>query len=348
MKLLIAADIFPPESGGPATYCVTLANELVKCGDEVRIVSLNPESDCSRVSCNLYPVTYKNKLLKYLQYFWLLLKHAKGVDVIYAMGPVNAGLPALIVSWLRRKKFVVKVVGDYAWEQGQILGLIKDEIEEFQSNEYKGKIGMLKKMAIGWGASENKIKKIHNAVQLPFDICSVEKPLGERWIVSVGRLVPWKGVEGIMRAVKELSLPDIRLKVVGDGPELGHLERLRDDLGLGEIVEFLGNIPHDSALNYMAAADLVALNSGYEGLSHTLLEARFLGRPAIASRVCGNPEVLPTDCLFPWNVVSELRNAIAVMLARPVEPILPEFAIIFSFEQMINDTKKELQDICAN
>ena len=45
MKILIAADIFPPQSGGPATYVVALANELAKKGDIVKIVSLNPESD---------------------------------------------------------------------------------------------------------------------------------------------------------------------------------------------------------------------------------------------------------------------------------------------------------------
>src|SRR3989344_7995859 len=103
MKLLIAADIFPPESGGPATYCVTLANELVKLGDEVKIVSLNPNSDRSLVPCSLFLVHFKNKLFRYLEYTWLLFWHAKWADVIYAMGPVNAGFPAYIASKMRAK-----------------------------------------------------------------------------------------------------------------------------------------------------------------------------------------------------------------------------------------------------
>lgn len=368
MNILIAADIFPPQAGGPATYAVTLANELVKQEIGVLIVSLNPHSDRSAVACPLFPVSFANKYLRYLQYFWLLFRHGFEVDLFYAMGPVNAGWPASVVARLLRKKLVVKVVGDYAWEQGQVLGLIKNSVDDFQKKTYGGKVGWLHRverrvvraadlvitpseylrdMVRGWGAEENKIKRIYNTVQLPSDISSVKKPAGERWVVSIGRLVPWKGVEVIMRAVKELSLPDLKFKVIGDGPERRHLEQARNELGLGGIVEFLGNLPHDSALTYMAAADLVVLNSGYEGLSHTLLEARFLGRTAIASRVGGNPEVIPEDHLFSWNVVAELQDAIVAALSRPAEPVTPEFAAQFRFETMIAETKQALEKVCA-
>ena len=72
MKILIAADIFPPQPGGPATYVVTIANELTKMGDDIKIVSLNPNSDIKAVICKISVVAYKNKLLKYLDYFRLL------------------------------------------------------------------------------------------------------------------------------------------------------------------------------------------------------------------------------------------------------------------------------------
>lgn len=189
MKLLIVADIFPPDSGGPATYCVTLANDLVKQGVDVSIVSLNPQSDKSAVSCYVYRVSSKNKLLRYLEYLWLLFKHAKPADVVYAMSPVNAGLPAWLAARLCRKKFVVKVVGDYAWEQGQVRGLITDSIDDFQKqySKYPLRIQLLKwveslvvkhadliitpslylkSMVIGWGASESKIEVIDSAVEL--------------------------------------------------------------------------------------------------------------------------------------------------------------------------------------
>ncbi len=248
MKLLIAADIFPPQSGGPATYCVTLANELVKRGDVVEIVSLNLNSDRSFVSCILYLVSFKNKLLKYLQYTYLLWKYGKKADVIYAMGPVNAGLPALIVAKLRRKKFVVKVVGDYAWEQWQNkISDLRSKISDFVPPEkfFKQKVGLkigilkwverlvaqkadkvivpseyLKKIVIGWGVKSEKVEVIYNAID--FKAVDQIKHDGEKWLVSASRLVPWKGMGTLIEIMPELlkEFPDLRLKIIGGGSQM--------------------------------------------------------------------------------------------------------------------------------
>lgn len=183
MKLLLAADIFPPESGGPATYVVNLANSFLK--EEVCIVSLNPSSDESLVNCPLYRVTSPSKLRRYVEYFWLLWKQSKNVEVVYAMGPVNAGLPAFLVSFFRRKKFFVKVVGDYAWEQGTQRFGVKENIDDFQTKRYGFRVEMLraverfvtrhahgvivpsfylKKIVSGWGVQEKKIHTVYNSV----------------------------------------------------------------------------------------------------------------------------------------------------------------------------------------
>ena len=87
MKLLIAADIFPPVSGGPATYAVTLANALKKEGADVHIVTLTPEADGSVVSAPVENVEPRRKFWKYVQYARLLYKNAKTSDCMYAMGP---------------------------------------------------------------------------------------------------------------------------------------------------------------------------------------------------------------------------------------------------------------------
>ena len=145
MRLLIAADIFPPESGGPATYAVTLANELWKQGVAVKIVSLNPNSDQSKVQCAVYKVKSHHKFLRYFEYLFLLLKQVTTSDVVYAMGPVNAGLPALVSARLIGKKFVVKVVGDYAWEQGVARWGVADTVDDFQNkNNYSFLVRTLK------------------------------------------------------------------------------------------------------------------------------------------------------------------------------------------------------------
>lgn len=371
-RLLLAADIFPPQSGGPATYVVMLANELVRRGIGVRIASLNPESDRSAVSCELLAVRSRPKLLRYIEYLCLLFKEAGRVDVVYAMGPVNAGFPALAVARLRRKKFAVKVVGDYAWEQferqrveGGRQRYTDCSIEEFQNLKPGGKIGLLKraesfvvrragavitpceylkKMTIGWGALENRVSVIYNAVEMK-TVTPAPKSEDERWIVSAGRLVPWKGMDTLISILPEIQkeFSDVKLKIIGDGSEKEKLKDQSSRLKAGS-VESLGNLSHEQTASYIAAADVFVLNSGYEGLSHVLLEALSLGVPVLASRVGGNSEVLPGDCLFEYNNEEEIKRKIIETFQSTRRLALDREK--FSLPVMIERTKNKLRDLC--
>lgn len=367
MKLLLAADIFPPESGGPATYVVTLANELTKQGVDVRIVSLNPESDISKVNCPVFVVKSSFKPLRYWQYYKLLLKQGRDVDVIYAMGPVNAGWPALRAAKKLGKKFVVKVVGDYAWEQLQnhkskIINHKSSwcSIEEFQKIKSGGKIGLLKKieslvvrkadavitpcvylkrLVVGWGASADRVYVIYNAVEVA-KVVPVAKPAGERWIVSAARLVPWKGMSALVDVMKDLPA-HVKLKIIGDGPEHESLKSKVKSQKLDDRVELLGNRSHQETLSYIVAADLFILNSGYEGLSHVLLEAIGLGTSVLASRVGGNPEVIADEAaLFAYNSKEELQKKIIARVGQRMAP--PALRREFMLSTMIEQTKQLL------
>lgn len=379
MKILIAADIFPPESGGPATYSVTLANELVKQGVEVKIVSLNPDGD-TRITQNTYHVTQRNKALRYVNYLWLLFKHAKDVDVVYAMGPVNAGLPALLVARIRRKKFVVKVVGDYAWEQGIQRFGVTELMDEFQQKQYGGAIRLLrsiesfvtgaadqvitpcaylKRIVEGWGVPASKIEVIYNAVSVQTAV-PIEKSQGERWIVSNARLTKWKGMDTLITMMKTITaeFSDVRLKIIGGGPEYEHLKRQVDQEQIGHVVELTGNLPRKDALRYVAAADLFILNSGYEGLSHALIEALHAGRPVAASNAGGDSEVVipgKTGMLFSYNNLEEITTLVRAFLRTGnaqnqglQTPWRQEFFAQFAIPTMVEKTKLKLEDVCAN
>lgn len=371
MKLLLAADIFPPEVGGPATYVVALANSFLK--DEVCIVSLNPSSDESLVNCPLYRVTSPSKLRRYVEYFWLLWKQSKNAEVVYAMGPVNAGLPALVVSLLRRKKFFVKVVGDYAWEQGTQRYGVKESIDAFQNKKYGFGVEILRvvqrlvtrhahgvivpshylqKIVMGWGLPENKIHTVYNSVDFVNAPLATKSPQEQR-IVSVGRLVPWKGFAALIDVFDELKneFPSLQLKIIGDGPEHEFLNEKIKEKNLEEKVEMLGNLSHEKTLSFIQSADMFVLNSGYEGMSHVILEAMFLDRPVLASNVGGNPEVVkeyPHGDLFEYNNKEELKQKIKHMLVthRPnsaeYSQTKKEFLEQFRFEHMIQKTKNIL------
>jgi glycosyltransferase involved in cell wall biosynthesis len=108
----------------------------------------------------------------------------------------------------------------------------------------------------------------------------------------VGRLVPIKRVDQVLRAVAEASrqgLP-VRLVVAGDGDCRQGLEALAAQLGVGEAVTFLGYVSDASIV--VAGADLAILASDNEGTPVALIEAAAGGLPAVATAVGGVPEVV--------------------------------------------------------
>jgi glycosyltransferase involved in cell wall biosynthesis len=105
-------------------------------------------------------------------------------------------------------------------------------------------------------------------------------------VMSVGRLLPLKGLDTLIYAFSRLRRElgvDARLMIVGEGPDRERLEALSAGLGLGEDVCFVGYVQNPCA--YMARASVVVLSSHYEGFSSVLVEAM----------ACG-VNVVSTDC----------------------------------------------------
>lgn len=333
-KIIIAADIFPPMIGGPATYSLKLANELARRGWQVKLICYSEKREKDDYGFPVFRIIQKKSTIgRYLRYFLKLLFLARDSEIIYAMGPVSAGLPAKWAAKILRKKLVVKVVGDYAWEQARNLKVTNIGIDDFQSKEFSGKIGQLKKIqsqacqaadqvvtpsaylkkiVSGWGIEPEKITVIFNSFTPTTNLQPVAKE--NKLLVSVGRLVPWKGFDVLIEAVAELigAGHDFRLTIYGQGPEKESLENKIRKLDLSDRIkiEFL---PHDYLLAKLAAAEMFVLNTGYEGLPHTFLEAMNARAPIIATQICGNPEVVTTSengILIEYNNREELKAAI--------------------------------------
>lgn len=380
MRVLIAADIFPPVGGGPSIYAAGLANALTEMGDEVSVASLTPGSQKNVANGAVFAVTKKNKIARYGEYFALLWRHARNADVVYAMGPVNAGLPAWLAARLRGKKFVVKVVGDYAWEQGAQRFGVNEMIDEFQQKKYSGAVARLrtiqkfvvrsadaiivpceylKKMVVGWGALAGKVTVIYNAAEFGKPAEPVSKDAGEQWILTVTRLVPWKGIKALIIAFRGVSFdfPLVRLKIIGDGPERDNLSAFAKTVGIADKVEFLGNLPNAKVLGFMEKSEIFVLNSGYEGLSHVLVEALHANCKVMASDVGGNPEIIipgQTGLLFPYNNETEIAKYLKdILLGRQFQLFAEKnsrenWFQKFNFQTMVSATRELLQTICAH
>jgi glycosyltransferase involved in cell wall biosynthesis len=104
--------------------------------------------------------------------------------------------------------------------------------------------------------------------------------LGERLVVSVGRLVYYKGLEYLIRAMADVHG---KLVIVGDGPLRGKLERLAEKWGVADRVNFAGEIDHAALVAYYHAAALFVLPSiaRSEAFGIVQIEAMAAGLPVV-------------------------------------------------------------------
>ena len=113
-------------------------------------------------------------------------------------------------------------------------------------------------------------------------------------VLSVGRLMPSKGVDRLLEAVSmaRQSVHDLRLEIVGEGPEEGVLRQRAADLGISEAVRFCGRIDDQALVSAYRRATVVASASVSEGWGMTLTEAAACGTPAVASDIDGHRDAI--------------------------------------------------------
>lgn len=136
----------------------------------------------------------------------------------------------------------------------------------------------------------------------------------------VARLVPIKAHEMFLNVAAALAqrLPDIRFIVVGDGERRAALQALAGQLGIGERVRFLG-WRRDLERVY-ADLDAVVLTSRNEGSPVSLIEAMAAGRPVVATRVGGVPDLVEdglNGLLVAADDVAAMARALVDVLTSP-------------------------------
>lgn len=185
--------------------------------------------------------------------------------------------------------------------------------------------GAVRDHLVAGGISPERVTVIHNGVDLRefppgLDPRPVREELGLGTGPVVGmiaRLVPEKGHDYLLLAARQVvdRLPEARFLLVGDGPERDRLSALARQLGLEAHVLFAGFRPDIPQV--VAAQDLAVLSSTSEGLGLVLLEAMAGGKPVVATRVGGIPEVVEdgyTGILVPPRDPSSLARAILGLL----------------------------------
>jgi glycosyltransferase involved in cell wall biosynthesis len=139
-------------------------------------------------------------------------------------------------------------------------------------------------------------------------------------LICVSRLVPRKGLEVLLEAVRELSDLPVELEIVGRGELEASLRRRIAELGLERRVQLAGYVPQSKLGARYRHADLFVLPSFAESFGLVLLEAMSTGLPVVATRVGGIPETVSdgvNGLLVEPGSALELTRAIRALILDP-------------------------------
>ena len=191
------------------------------------------------------------------------------------------------------------------------------------------------------GIAAGRLHVLPNLVITEAVEAAARQPVDHPWLqdgthpvlIAVGRLVPEKGLEHLLRALPRVRTthPDVRLIVLGQGPLRASLLNLASKLNIEKHVDFAGF--QDNPWAFMARADLFVLPSLTEAFGNVLAEALSLGVPVVASDCPHGPtEILQNGRLgrlVPPADHAALAEAILETLANP----LPEKTLVAGAER---------------
>jgi len=312
MRLLIVTSIYPPDIGGPATYIDNLFRSL-QHKHQIKIITfLNTKKNKNTSHIQYIPIT-GNALTRQLNLFKAVWSDSHKADLIFVQDPFVVGVISLLVAIMRHKSCVLKFVGDVVWETAQSKGhnyLTLEKFYETKKFNIKQFISLflqrwvlanvkciivpsnyLKHFLIKYHhINPGKITTIYNGISLNQLTAQKKMPNSA---VTVARLVPWKQIDVIIKAVSQVKA--CTYTIIGDGPQKTYLSRLIQDYKVADRVKIISGLDHKRVLQLLAANELFILNSSYEGLPHVLLEAALSGNVIITPKLPGIAEIFTAD-----------------------------------------------------
>ncbi|MBI4246479.1 MAG: glycosyltransferase family 4 protein [Candidatus Rokubacteria bacterium] len=140
-------------------------------------------------------------------------------------------------------------------------------------------------------------------------------------VLAVARMYPRKRLQDLLAAAARLRerIPSVQVRIVGDGPEAVRLRRLHVEMGLGDTVVFLGEVPRWTLAVEYVQAHCFCLPSVQEGFGLVFLEAMAAGLPVVACRAGAVPEVVAdrrTGLLVNPRSPDELAAALETLLTN--------------------------------
>lgn len=336
-RVLVTTGIYPPDVGGPARSVPVLIATWRALGCDAEVLCYADDPHAHPADGVVRIDRHQAKPIRFVTTVSAIRRIARTSRAVFANG---LHLEAYVGALLARRPLVVKIVGDEAWERAQNRGWTSLTLDAYQAAPKSMRDAVLdwlrafpvrRATAVvvpsvylagivrGWGVAKQRVHVVPNAVP------SANRAEGSTRVasrsidvVTVCRLVPWKGVSGLLHALARL--PRVSAQIVGDGPEFQHLQELAQSLDISDRVVFRGRLNRSETEEVMANSKVLVLNSSYEGLPHVVLEAMAAGTAVIAADSGGTAEIVKheqTGLLVPYADDAALASGIERLLANP-------------------------------
>ena len=181
---------------------------------------------------------------------------------------------------------------------------------------------------------------------------------GRKIVVSLGRLVPYKGYSTLIDAAALLDA-DYQVLIGGMGPLRESLQAQIDALGIQDRVQLLGYVPDEMVPTLYGACDVFVLSSVMktEAFGIVQIEAMSCGRPVVATRILGSGTAwVNEDGTSGLNVDPGDTEALADAIRRIcddegrhkqyAEGARKRFVTLFTFDKMIDRVLEEYETLC--
>lgn len=342
MRLLFVTQDFPPDVGGIQTYSWELARELSRRTKELEVIAPHQsgaDAVDQRVEFRVTRLPVRPDLLPFPALFSVVrhsrrfrphvVVHAQWQTVLASLlSRALTGRPKFIACAAHGRELLFNPLnsipgGDWVYNRLRNFSLTHADLL-LPVSQYTA--GLLHDR----GVPSNRTHVLSNGTDpnhfRPHDDTSLRERLGleERpLLLTVGRLVPRKGIDTVIRALPAVlqALPDVAHVVVGTGPDRSRLEALAVDEGVENHVHFQGAVSYNELPFYYSTADLFVMPAreeppDVEGFGIVFLEANACGTPVVGSRTGGIPDAIvegktgvlasPTDAASVANAIEQL------------------------------------------
>ncbi len=304
MKILLSSHAFAPSIGGIETVSGLLAEEFVRLGHEVVVVTQTPAEGVEEFS---HPVLRRPSLGQ-------LIGAIRWCDIYWQN---NLSLRTLWPSWLFRRPTVITHQGSYCRRPRGF-----DLVQRLKHAIVRGtpSVAISHAVADCFRTSSTVIPNPYDARLFHDRANDAERPAD---LIFLGRLVTEKGIDLLLEALARLrprgSFP--KLTIIGGGPELAGMEQMAERLELRKQVTFAGPKRGAELVDLLQEHKIIVIPSRYdEPFGVVALEGIACGCAAVGSSGGGLPEAIgPAGISFPNGDVVALAEALEKLLRQPNE-----------------------------